>query len=318
MRFWALSVLSLLLSLLLGVSADTAQCGLQAGNATCRDDLCCSSGGYCGLTVAYCCTGCQSQCRNCFFTEEIFEEMLPNRNSDSCPGKGFYTYEAFFEATEFYPGFGMTGDDNTRKRELAAFFAQTSQETSGRRIIGDNAPFTWGYCYVNELNPNSDYCDPKTNSTYPCVADKHYYGRGPLQLRWNHNYGECGNYLGERLLDEPEKVAKDRVLSFEAALWIWMTPHPTGAPSCHEVITGEWSPSEADIEAGRNPVVGMLTNIITNGNECTKDEKTRQQNRVDYYLRYCDMLKVDPGDNLYCDNQEPFEYNGLLKMLGTM
>jgi len=57
--------------------------------------------------------------------------MLPNRNNDSCPGKGFYTYDAYFVATEFYPGFGMTGDDDTRKRELAAFFAQTSQETSG-------------------------------------------------------------------------------------------------------------------------------------------------------------------------------------------
>lgn len=316
MRFWALTVLSLLLSLLLGVSSDTAQCGSQAGNATCPNDLCCSSGGYCGLTVAYCCAGCVSQCRNCFFTESMFEQMLPNRNNDSCPGKGFYTYDAYFVATEFYPGFGMTGDDDTRKRELAAFFAQTSQETSGRSIIGEDAPFTWGYCLVNELNPNSDYCDPKTKSSYPCVAD--YYGRGPLQLRWNYNYGECGNYLGQNLLDEPEKVATDPVLSFEAALWFWMNPHSTGAPSCHEVITGEWSPSEADIEAGRKPGFGMLTNIITNGGECTKDGKTRQQNRIDYYLRYCDMLKVDPGDNLYCDNQETFEDNGLLKMVGTM
>ena len=131
MRFWALTVLSLLLSLLLGVSSDTPQCGSKAGNATCPNDLCCSSGGYCGLTVAYCCAGCVSQCRNCFFTESMFEQMLPNRNNDSCPGKGFYTYDAYFVATEFYPGFGMTGDDDTRKRELAAFFAQTSQETSG-------------------------------------------------------------------------------------------------------------------------------------------------------------------------------------------
>jgi len=134
----------------------------------------------------------------------------------------------------------------------------------------------------------------------------------------NYNYGECGNYLGQNLLDEPEKVATDPVLSFEAALWFWMTPHSTGAPSCHEVITGEWSSSEANFEAGRKPGFGMLTNIITNGGECTPDGKTRQQNRIDYYLRYCDMLQVDPGDNLYCDNQEPFEDNGLLKMVGTM
>jgi len=133
MRFWALAVLSLLLSLSLGVSSDTPQCGSQAGNATCADDLCCSGDGYCGLTVAYCGPGCQSQCHNVsrFITESMFEEMLQNRNDDRCPAKGFYTYDAFIEATKAYPEFGMTGDDNTKKRELAAFFGQTSQETNG-------------------------------------------------------------------------------------------------------------------------------------------------------------------------------------------
>ncbi|KAL9391210.1 hypothetical protein Peur_015130 [Populus x canadensis] len=114
-----------------GVSSDTPQCGSLAGNATSENDLCCSSAGYCGSTDAYCCAGCQSQCRNCIITESMFEEMLPNRNDDRCPGKGFYTYVAFINASKAYPEFGMTGDDNTRKRELAAFFGQTSQETSG-------------------------------------------------------------------------------------------------------------------------------------------------------------------------------------------
>ena len=131
MRFWALTVLSLLLSLSLRVSSQTPQCGSKAENATCPNDLCCSSAGYCGSTDAYCCEGCQSQCHNCIITEEMFEEMLPNRNDDRCPGKGFYTYNAFINASKAYPEFGMTGDDDIKKRELAAFFGQTSQETSG-------------------------------------------------------------------------------------------------------------------------------------------------------------------------------------------
>ncbi|KAJ6927519.1 hypothetical protein NC651_011536 [Populus alba x Populus x berolinensis] len=317
MRFWALTVLSLLLSLLLGVSSDTAQCGQQAGNAKCPNDLCCSRDGYCGSTDDYCCEGCQSQCRNCLFSEEMFEEMLPDRNDVRCPAKGFYTYDAFVNASKAYPEFGMTGDDDTRKKELAAFFGQTSQETSGRWIIGEEtAPFTWGYCFVNELDPKSHYCDPNTNSAYPCVDGKYYYGRGPLKLRWNHNYGRFGHALEKDLLYQPEKVAKDPVLSFKAALWFWMTQHPTGAPSCHEVITGKWSPSEADKEAGRKPGYGLLTNIITNGSECAKDEETRERNRIDYYLRYCDLLGVEHiGEYLKCDDQKPFEDNGLLKMV---
>ena len=133
----------------------------------------------------------------------------------------------------------------------------------------------------------------------------------------NHNYGRCGDALGKALLYQPEKVATDPVLSFKAALWFWMTPQSTVEPSCHEVITGKWSPSEADKEAGRKPGYGLLTNIITNGSECAKDEETREQNRIKYYLRYCDLLEVDPGDNLDCDDQEPFDDNGLLKMVGS-
>ena len=57
--------------------------------------------------------------------------MLPFRNDHRCPAKGFYTYEAFLAAASRFPGFGTTGTTQTRKRELAAFFGQTSYETSG-------------------------------------------------------------------------------------------------------------------------------------------------------------------------------------------
>ncbi|KAL2649489.1 hypothetical protein R1flu_017617 [Riccia fluitans] len=39
------------------------QCGSQAGNALCRDNMCCSQYGFCGTNSSYCGTGCQSNCR---------------------------------------------------------------------------------------------------------------------------------------------------------------------------------------------------------------------------------------------------------------
>ncbi|OAE29081.1 hypothetical protein AXG93_1626s1080 [Marchantia polymorpha subsp. ruderalis] len=36
------------------------QCGRQAGNAVCPNNLCCSQWGYCGTTSDYCGTNCQS------------------------------------------------------------------------------------------------------------------------------------------------------------------------------------------------------------------------------------------------------------------
>lgn len=65
-------------------------------------------------------------------SESLFNSMLPNRDNASCPAKGFYTYEAFITAASAFPEFGTSGSPELMKRELAAFFGQTSQETTGQ------------------------------------------------------------------------------------------------------------------------------------------------------------------------------------------
>ncbi|KAF3960468.1 hypothetical protein CMV_014824 [Castanea mollissima] len=82
----------------------------------------------------------------------------------------------------------------------------------------------WYYfCYIEEINGASqDYCD-KTNTQYPCNPNKKYFGRGPLQLTWNYNYGAAGTSIKIDLLNSPETVATDVAVSFKTALWFWMT-----------------------------------------------------------------------------------------------
>ncbi|KAM7516052.1 hypothetical protein LguiA_005635 [Lonicera macranthoides] len=96
--------------------------------------------------------------------------MLKHRNDDNCPGKGFYTYNAFMDAARFFDAFGTTGDDSTRKRKLAAFFGQTSDETTGKLVGGQLHQMVhlhaWGYCFVREVGQSGPG----------------YYGRGPIQL----------------------------------------------------------------------------------------------------------------------------------------
>jgi chitinase len=98
-------------------------------------------------------------------TRPVFEDMLKHRRDSGCQG-AFYTYDAFIEAASKFPGFGTTGNDETRRRELAAFFGQTSHETTGGWATAPDGQFAWGYCRVNEQNP----------------TDPPYYGRGPIQL----------------------------------------------------------------------------------------------------------------------------------------
>ncbi|KAG2242703.1 hypothetical protein Bca52824_095462 [Brassica carinata] len=187
-------------------------------------------------TEAYCEGGCQSQCTptpippaptptppsptppgpsgdlSDIFSRDQFYTMLLHMNDNACPARGFFTYDAFITAAKSFPSFGNTGDLATRKKEIAAFFGQTSHETTG----------------------------PK--------------------------------------------------------------------PSCHDVITGQWQPSAADIAAGRLPGYGLITNIINGGLECSGRNVPQVKDRISFYTRYCGdkIFGVDPGSNLDCDKQRPF------------
>nr|CAB3471494.1 unnamed protein product [Digitaria exilis] len=293
--------------------ARAEQCGTQANGAVCPNGQCCSKFGWCGTTSDYCTNGCQSQCSGgggsgggvgSIISESLFNQMLLHRNDAGCPANGFYTYAAFLAAANAFPGFGTTGSSlDVQKRELAAFLAQTSHETTGGWATAPDGPYAWGYCFKQEQNPPSSYCQP--SSQWPCAAGKQYYGRGPIQISYNYNYGPAGQTIGQNLLGNPDLVTIDPVVSFKTAVWFWMTP-TSSKPSCHAVATGQWSPSSTDQAAGRLPGYGVITNIINGGLECGHGANSRVADRIGFYKRYCDMLGVNYGANLDCYNQAPF------------
>ncbi|XP_061346088.1 endochitinase-like [Gastrolobium bilobum] len=230
-----------------------------------------------------------------------FEELLKHRNDGACEGKGFYTYDAFLTAARSFGGFGTTGDLNTRKKELAAFLAQTSHETTGGGNGSPDGPYAWGYCFITERNKANSYCDPGA----PCAPGKSYYGRGPIQLTHNYNYNQAGKALNLDLIKNPDIVAKDAVTSFRTAIWFWMTPQGN-KPSCHDVITNRWTPSAADRAARRFPGYGVITNIINGGIECGHGPTDALVNRIGFYKRYCDIFGLTYGPDISCRNQRPF------------
>ncbi|XP_010672242.2 endochitinase [Beta vulgaris subsp. vulgaris] len=314
--------------------SEAQQCGSQVDyKRNCTEGFCCSNYGYCGTTNLYCGEGyCQSQCPvpspptppppppppmppspiTDIFSEATFEEMLLHRNNDACPAKGFYTYYDFITAATSFPEFANIGDVETRKRELAAFFGQTSQETTGGWPTAPDGPYAWGYCFKKEQTTTS-YCVESTE--WPCVPGQLYYGRGPMQLSYNYNYGPAGVALNLPLLSNPNLVENDAIIAFKAALWFWMTPQAP-KPSCHAVMTGQWVPTPADIAANRFPGLGVTINIINGGLECNiPAPDTRVENRIGFYKRYCDILGVSYGENLDCYDQRPFNWGSLLSQV---
>eukprot|EP00268_Persea_americana_P064348 TRINITY_DN8461_c0_g1_i1.p1 TRINITY_DN8461_c0_g1~~TRINITY_DN8461_c0_g1_i1.p1 ORF type:complete len:232 (-),score=17.92 TRINITY_DN8461_c0_g1_i1:424-1119(-) len=195
-------------------------------------------------------------------TRAYFNKFLANLPA-SCSGNGFYTYDGIIRAAQLSKGFGTTGSVTDRKREVAAFLANVMHETGG-------------LCYVRELSPPRCYCTQ--SRTYPCARGKCYYGRGPLQLTWNYNYGAAGKAIGQDLLNHPELVSTNPTISFQTAFWFWMT-------NCHGRLTNGG---------------GFASTIrCINGGECRINRKAVNA-RVAYYRRFCADFNVTPGPNISC------------------
>uniref|UniRef100_A0A6N2MLI9 Glycoside hydrolase family 19 catalytic domain-containing protein n=1 Tax=Salix viminalis TaxID=40686 RepID=A0A6N2MLI9_SALVM len=225
--------------------------------------------------------------------------MLKYRNDGRCLGNGVYTYDAFISAARSFSGFGTSGDDTARRRELSAFLAQTSHETTGCVMTAggwpsaDDGPYAWGYCFIRE-NDCQTQC---SSDQWSCPAGMQYYGRGPIQLTHNYNYGLAGQAIGVDLINNPDLVATDPVISFKTAIWFWMTPQ-ANKPSSHDVIIGQWGPSDADRATNRVPGYGVITNIINGGLECGSGANDKVADRIGFYKRYCDLLGVSYGITL--------------------
>ena len=141
-----------------------------------------------------------------------------------------------------------------------------------------HAFFPTDFCYISEINKNNAYCD-SSNTQWPCAAGKKYYGRGPLQISWNYNYGAAGRDIGFDGLRNPDRVAQDPVIAFKAALWFWMN-------NVHGVMPQGF---------------GATIRAINGFDECHGGKNTAEmKDRVRFYLEYCHRFGIHPGSDLTC------------------
>ncbi|TDU01903.1 putative chitinase [Streptomyces sp. 846.5] len=194
-----------------------------------------------------------------------FNQMFPSRNS-------FYTYAGLVTALSSYPGFATTGSATVQKQEAAAFLANVDHETGG-------------LVYINEVDQSGNYCAAES---YGCPAGTYaYYGRGPLQISWNFNYKAAGDALGVDLLDNPGLVSTNAAVSWETALWYWMTDTGPGTMTGHNAMVNG---------AGFGQTIWAINGSI----ECNGGNTAEMQDRVNDYQAFAAILGVSPGSNLTC------------------
>ncbi|UHA73413.1 glycoside hydrolase family 19 protein [Paenibacillus sp. 481] len=201
-------------------------------------------------------------------SEAQFNQMFPNRNS-------FYTYSGLVAALSAYPAFTNTGSDTIKKREAAAFLGNVAQESGHLR-------------YITELDVRNHpkYC-LISNTQYPCAPGKQYYGRGPIQLSWNYNYGAAGAALGLPLLTNPDLVATDSSVAWKTALWFWNTQSGAGRMTPHHAIVNN---------AGFGETIRSINGTV----ECNGKEPDKVNNRIKYFTNFANLLGVSTGDKLGC------------------
>jgi len=191
-----------------------------------------------------------------------------------------------------YGNFCTAADSLTNKKELAAFFAHIAHETRH----GVNGTYTDGLMLRHEDNTSLDYYGE--SDEYPQVLGKKYYGRGPMQLSYNGNYGKASDCIfGDKkiLLNDPDKVENDPVVAFKVAIWFWMMPE-THKPSAHDVMIGKWQPNAVDRSNNRTPGFGMTINIINGAVECSKGENEGMNDRIGFYQHFLSKLGVTDAD----------------------
>lgn len=197
-----------------------------------------------------------------------------------------------------YASFAGEGDLTVRKRELMAFLANISQETTGGWPTAPGGQYAWGLYFREEVGyeGTSNIGYVVANALYPPVAGKSYHGRGPIQLSYNYNYGQASEFIfGDKniLLNNPEKVIQDGIIAFQTGIWFWMAQqYPK--QSCHDVmIPGKWTPTAAQLAVNLKPGFGATVNIINGGIECSSGtENAKVLSRIGHYQRYTGIKQV--------------------------
>lgn len=115
---------------------------------------------------------------------------------------------------------------------------------------------------------------------YPANAEKNYYGRGPLSITSNEEYGAFGDAFGpvkldsyKQFINKPEDVIADDYTAFSSAIWFYMAPKQF-KPSMHDIVTGFWQPNGTDKNMQILSGFGATNAIIGGAEECNKYRDT--------------------------------------------
>jgi predicted chitinase len=148
---------------------------------------------------------------------------------------------------------GLPKGSITDKQEAAMALANFLQESDGLRAKREYACQNTG-CPGSYATPGCDY------------QNQRYYGRGYIQLSWCYNYKPASQdlYGNDKLVKDPDMVARDEQVAWDTAFWFWKT-------RVH---------SQAGVAEGK---FGVTVRAINGGLECDGAHKDQARRRFAMY-----------------------------------
>lgn len=263
------------------------------------------------VSIGYCISS-QAFADNNAFLKSVFpdqktwEETFPVAFSHpSCNGKEILSFEHLLNAAAKHPGFLNNKSREDNARELAAFLANVSQETTGSAV----GEYNGGLCYAieTEAGRKNNYCYGLTGGWDKAPhCDYGYYGRGALQITNPYNYHETSQEVfgDDRLVETPDLLL-DGDLAWEASIIFWMK-HVGGLVQSHTSVQGTTTAHKAIVD---NDDFGKTIEVINGNLECQNpgaDFRLRTKGRLEYYKSYLPMfakrlgLSITVSDNMDC------------------
>jgi hypothetical protein len=121
----------------------------------------------------------------------------------------------------------------------------------------------------------------------------------------------------DQVTEEPPAELRKQNMAWLTALWFWFTPQ-FSKPSCHNVMTGGWTPTDQDTSLGRAPGFAMTEVIINGGVQCDVYEINAASLSGDNRL----TLTINRPNNtlllgsvLYLQNANEQGYDGVYKVV---
>jgi len=146
-------------------------------------------------------------------TENTFNGAFPGYNAGAF-GNPYQMIATTLDDPRF-SRIAREGSLDDRKREIAAMMAHMKQETGGLTLAQEIDGASKNYCQA-------------ADTYYPCVGGQGYFGRGPLQLSWNYNYGQVGEFFASdfgwnksMLLSNPGEAISTPAKAWKTSMFFW-------------------------------------------------------------------------------------------------